>query len=538
MNKKVVFVADFFVNQVLGGGELNDDLLIKLLHRAGKEVSSVAATQINLEFLREHQNDFFIISNFIGLTEECKRWITHNAAYIIYEHDHKYLNNRNPALYPHFKPPQKALRNFSFYKNAVGVICQSTFHKKILVQNLGLDNIISVGGNLWSAKSLAKLKSLAIADKSEACSIMDSPIPHKNTDKAVAYCKSKGNQYELVADSDYFSFLEKLGKNRTLVFFPATPETLSRLVCEARMMGMSVVTNGLVGAAKEEWFNKKGEELITYMEQKKEEIIKVVLNLMKKSKQPSKPKISIISTFHDGSAFLLGFLKNMVEQTIFKDCELILVDANSQGSEKDLITSYQEMYPNIKYIRTHMLKPTPCLNKAIKEATGQYLTLALIDDRKSKTCIEDLYNVLHNNLSVDLVYGDVSLSYISNETFEQSVHKEKFEHSQLPFSRENMVKCLPGPMPMWRKIVHDKCGFFDEDDCDFADDWEMWLRMVHTGSIFKKVDKTVGLYLVGGRSQQEGNTSQRQEEAKIFFKYSHLFGYNFSKYSSYFRQFL
>ena len=445
MNKKVVFIADFFVNQVLGGGELNDDLLIQLLQSAGKEVSSIEATQINLEFLREHQNDFFIISNFIGLTEECKRWITQNAAYIIYEHDHKYLNNRNPALYPHFKPPQKALRNFSFYKNAVGVICQSTFHKKILVQNLGLDNIISVGGNLWSAKSLAKLKSLAATKKREACSI---------------------------------------------------------------------------------WTKKK------------EEIIKIVLNLMKKSNQPSKPKISIISTFHDGSAFLLGFLKNMVEQTIFQDCELILVDANSQGSEKDLVTSYQEMYPNIKYIRTHMLKPTPCLNKAIKEATGQYLTLALIDDRKSKTCIEDLYNVLHNNLSVDLVYGDVSLSYISNETFEQSVHKEKFEHSQLPFSRENMVKCLPGPMPMWRKIVHDKCGFFDEDDCDFADDWEMWLRMVHAGSIFKKVDKTVGLYLVGGRSQQEGNTSQRQEEAKIFFKYSHLFGYNFSKYSSYFRQFL
>tara|TARA_R110000824_G_scaffold204786_2_gene389523 strand:+ start:2479 stop:4095 length:1617 start_codon:yes stop_codon:yes gene_type:complete len=538
MNKKVVFIADFFVEQVLGGGELNDDLLIKLLQKNDKEVSSIRTTQINLEFLKEHQGDFFIISNFIGLSEECKRWLTHNAAYIIYEHDHKYLSNRNPAQYAHFKPPQKDLRNFYFYKNAVGVICQSTFHKNILVQNLGLDNIISVGGNLWSAESLAKLKSLAATKKREACSIMDSPIPHKNTHKAVAYCKSKGNQYELVADNDYFSFLEKMGKNETLVFFPSTPETLSRLVCEARMMGMSVVTNGLVGAAKEEWFNKKGADLIIYMEQKKEEIVKIILSLMEKRPQTCKPKISIISTFHDADAFLVGFLKNMVEQTIFKDCELILVDADSQGNEKDLIASYQEKYPNIKYIRTQKLKPTPCLNKAIKEATGQYLTLAFIDDRKSKTCIEELYNALHGTSSIDLVYGDVSLSYISNETFEQSVHKEKFEHSQLPFSRENMVKCLPGPMPLWRKMVHDKCGFFDEDSCDFADDWEMWLRMVHAGSAFRKLDKTVGLYLVGGRSQQKGNDAQRQEEAKIFFKYSHIFGYNFNKYSDYFRQFL
>ena len=304
------------------------------------------------------------------------------------------------------------------------------------------------------------------------------------------------------------------------------------------MMGMSVVTNALVGASKEDWFNKKGTDLIDYMEQKKEEITKVILNLMENTRRSSNPKISIISTFHDGNTFLLGFLKNMVEQTIFKDCELILVDADSQGNEKDLIVSYQEKYSNIKYIRTQMLKPTPCLNRAIKEATGQYLTLALIDDRKSKTCIEELYTVLQQSPLVDLVYGDVSLSFVSNETFDQNTHQKKFEHSQLPFSRENMVKCLPGPMPMWRKIIHDKCGFFDEDGCDFADDWEMWLRMVHAGSSFKKVNKTVGLYLVGGRSQQEGNISQRQEEAKIFFKYSHLFGYNFSKYSAYFRQYI
>mgnify|MGYP003651485770 FL=1 len=323
MNKKVVFIADFFVEQVLGGGELNDDLLIKLLQKNDKEVSSIRTTQINLEFLKEHQADFFIISNFIGLSEEYKRWLTHNAAYIIYEHDHKYLSNRNPAQYAHFKPPQKDLRNFYFYKNAVGVICQSTFHKNILVQNLGLDNIISVGGNLWSAESLAKLKSLAAAKKREACSIMDSPIPHKNTHKAVAYCKSKGNQYELVADNDYFSFLEKMGKNETLVFFPSTPETLSRLVCEARMMGMSVVTNGLVGAAKEEWFNKKGADLIIYMEQKKEEIVKIILSLMEKLPQTCKPKISIISTFHDADAFLVGFLKNMVEQKQMKLLGLI-----------------------------------------------------------------------------------------------------------------------------------------------------------------------------------------------------------------------
>ena len=63
-----------------------------------------------------------------------------------------------------------------------------------------------------------------------------------------------------------------------------------------------------------------------------------------------------------------------------------------------------------------------------------------------------------------------------------------------------MVKCLPGPMPLWTRFIHDKSGFFDDKECDYADDWEMWLRAVARGSKFKKVDKTVGLYYTGGRS--------------------------------------
>ena len=101
-----------------------------------------------------------------------------------------------------------------------------------------------------------------------------------------------------------------------------------------------------------------------------------------------------------------------------------------------------------------------------------------------------------------------------------------------------MIKCLPGPMPLWKKEIHDVCGFFDNENCDFADDWDMWLRVVSAGYKFKKVDKVVGLYLSGGRSQQGENLDQKREEARLFYKYAHLFGYNFHKYKPYFDQFI
>ena len=61
-----------------------------------------------------------------------------------------------------------------------------------------------------------------------------------------------------------------------MVFFPKTPETLSRIIVEARMMGMMVITNNLVGASKEEWFKLRGEDLIEVMTQKRRDIPNII----------------------------------------------------------------------------------------------------------------------------------------------------------------------------------------------------------------------------------------------------------------------
>ena len=75
-------------------------------------------------------------------------------------------------------------------------------------------------------------------------------------------------------------FLGRLGKNEAFVFFPKTPETLSRIVVEARMMGVKVITNKLVGATKEEWFKLKGVELVEQMRTLRPQILKTIVDLL------------------------------------------------------------------------------------------------------------------------------------------------------------------------------------------------------------------------------------------------------------------
>ena len=130
-----------------------------------------------------------------------------------------------------------------------------------------------MGGNLWSDRDLEKMKEFSSKEKSEKCSIMDSRIEHKNTAGSIAYCLSKGYKYNLIVPCSYDLFLEKLSKNDKFVFFPLTPETLSRVVVEARMMNIKVITNSRVGAASEDWFKLKGQDLIDFMKVKRKEIV-------------------------------------------------------------------------------------------------------------------------------------------------------------------------------------------------------------------------------------------------------------------------
>jgi len=273
---KVVFVSDFFVEQILGGGELNDFECYNLLTERGFMTHRINSHLMTTDDL-EH-NNIYVISNFINLNQNVKNKLA-EYKYIIYEHDHKYIKNRNPASFVDFKAPDAMLVNIDFYKNAKAVLCQSEFHLNIVHKNTKLDNLINLSGNVWSTESLEFMRNISSIEKQNRTSILKSNIRHKNTSGAINYCISKNEQYDLISDKDYYSFLSKMGKNRKFVFFPKTPETLSRICVEARMMNMSVAVNSLIGASKEKWYALKGEELINHMIQKRDNIVDTIIGL-------------------------------------------------------------------------------------------------------------------------------------------------------------------------------------------------------------------------------------------------------------------
>jgi glycosyltransferase involved in cell wall biosynthesis len=238
-----------------------------------------------------------------------------------------------------------------------------------------------------------------------------------------------------------------------------------------------------------------------------------------------KPRVSIITSVYKGDEFIEGFLADIVQQTIFKETELIIINAHSPGNEEPIILSYCEQYPNIVYER---LEKDPGLyatwNYAIKMARADLITNANVDDRRKKNSLEEQATELEKDASVDLVYAGVYVSYCPNETFDNNTCY--WVMSPQDFSARIMYACLPGPMPMWRTLLHEKYGFFDESYRS-AGDFEFWNRLALNGVQFKKIPGITGLFYQnpeGLSTNQDAHKvhERSQENARIRALYSHM----------------
>jgi glycosyltransferase involved in cell wall biosynthesis len=229
--------------------------------------------------------------------------------------------------------------------------------------------------------------------------------------------------------------------------------------------------------------------------------------------------VSLITSMFNASEFIDSFMDNILSQTIFKKCELFIVDANPK-SEKHLIKNYLD-YENIIY--THIsdfgLTKDPgvygCWNLAVKNCSGKYITNTNLDDRRSSDAIEKQYLMLEQMSFIDLVYYRTLVTQKPNETVEKNSSDGEFPC--IEFSFQNLLKVnSPHCQPMWRKSIHDRFGYFNET-LKYAADYDMWLRAAHDGAKMLRINEVLGLYYRNpkGISSNEENLADAIAEVNI-----------------------
>lgn len=281
MDKKILLISDETYSETNNGGaESNNNEIIKILNNSGIKCDFLTTFDFNNQLESIQEYDLYIISNFYFISEESKNFL-YTKKYIITEHDYKFVRERNPCFFPNLTVPPDRIIHAEFYKNAKFVLMQSDFQKEIFRRNINLQNAVNFSGNLWADETLDLILSLSQTPKNGKAAILEEDdYGIKGRDVSIEFCKKFHIKYELLPKTDHHSFLKNLSKYSTYVFFPRSPETLSRVCIEARLMGLSVITTDYTAAVHENFFDYESNKMIEYIKNKPKEILKLITDLL------------------------------------------------------------------------------------------------------------------------------------------------------------------------------------------------------------------------------------------------------------------
>jgi glycosyltransferase involved in cell wall biosynthesis len=195
----------------------------------------------------------------------------------------------------------------------------------------------------------------------------------------------------------------------------------------------------------------------------------------------------LLSTYYD-LPLLQGRLDNLLTQDV--DMEYVVI-CETGSQEEDIILEWcQDDNISSKVI----LLPTigiPTLydawNMGIEIANGEYLTNINTDDRLYPGALQKMIDVLDNDPDIGVVYPDVHrVAEIDGEPFGTYTWAEG-DFDVL------IHGCFLGPMPMWRKSLHDKYGLFDPG-MHSSGDYDFWLRLAKAGVKMQRIAEPLGAY--------------------------------------------
>lgn len=200
-------------------------------------------------------------------------------------------------------------------------------------------------------------------------------------------------------------------------------------------------------------------------------------------------KVTALVSAYYAAEYLEGRLENLLAQDLGKDLQIVVV-CQHKSLENDIAFDFM-----VKNKPGMVIQNTPDIptvyeawNIGIRHATGAYLTNANCDDRLYPGALATLAEALDTHPRAAVTYGNVNeVSVLGGET----VGTYEWLEGGLA---ELLTGCFLGPMPMWRKALHDTYGLFDPA-YHSAGDYEFWLRLAAHGETFHKVAGFTGAYL-------------------------------------------
>lgn len=224
-------------------------------------------------------------------------------------------------------------------------------------------------------------------------------------------------------------------------------------------------------------------------------------------------RISIITSLYRCEAFLESFIQHYFNIVNKDECELIFVHNDPTEQELRIINKFDWSGAHLTHIQIGREGLYSSWNRAIKIARGEYLAVWNVDDIRTPNSLLAQKNALDNSDAV-LCYGDFYGTCEYGTFKHRLLQYDEFDKIKKAKLRRHIIGCFP----MWRKSVHEKVGYFDEQ-FRLVSDFEFQLRLLPNYK-FVKADQVLGYYLefVGHKLSSNGFL-QNKERTVVEIRY-------------------
>lgn len=220
-------------------------------------------------------------------------------------------------------------------------------------------------------------------------------------------------------------------------------------------------------------------------------------------------RISVITSLYNSQVYLEGYFAAVGAIRNTQEMEILLIHNAPNEQELAIINRNLPLYPFIKHIVVGREGLYATWNRGINLSSGKYITVWNVDDVHLPNSIKQQADALDSYPDAALAYGDFIIvsKYGNTEGF--AVNEPQFEASNPTFYRQHHIGCFP----MWRKMVHEKIGFFDEQFRLIAD-LDFQIRVAKAYGLVK-IPQQLGYYLEGTPGNLSSNSKLQDLEHTI-----------------------
>jgi len=222
--------------------------------------------------------------------------------------------------------------------------------------------------------------------------------------------------------------------------------------------------------------------------------------------------VSILVPLYNHEQYINECLDSLVHQT-HKNIEIIVINDGSTDDSDMIIKRWIENNPsiNINYMSQENHGVTKTLNKMIKIAKGDYITLCASDDVLLENSIAIRLNYLQEHKNLKAVIGDANVIGTHSELINESAMKSLFyaNYKRLVNNIKSELVLnwsVVGPTFLAEKSVYEKVGLYDETL--LVEDREFYLRLL-ANDLLGFLPQTVAKYRI-----HMSNISRKSKKAK------------------------